>query len=71
MELEIKTYWDEYQAKAAKYDLRIDKEWSPFLGLTWETMTEDQRLQACAIAERQGHQQSRLLESYKRVVHAC
>lgn len=71
MELDIATYWDEYKAKSAKYDFRIDQEWSAFDGLSWETMTDDQRQQACVIAERQGHQQRRLIDSYERNTRGC
>ena len=71
MELDITTYWDEYKAKSAKYDLRIDQEWSVFDGLSWETMTDDKRQQACVIAERQGHQQRRLIDSYERNTRGC
>ena len=71
MELDITTYWDEYKAKSAKYDLRIDQEWSVFDGLSWETMTDDQRQQACVIAELQGHQQRRLIDSYERNIRGC
>ena len=71
MALEITTYWDEYKARAAKYDLRIDQEWSAFDGLSWETMTDDQRQQACVIAERQGRQQRRLIDSYERNTRGC
>ncbi len=71
MELDITTYWDEYRAKSAKYDLRIDHEWSVFDGLSWETMTDDQRQQARVIAERQGHQQRRLIDSYERNTRGC
>jgi len=62
------TIWDDYIAKMRKYDAQIDREWSQFGGATWAEMTDEQKANACLIAERQGIIQRHMAEAYERTI---
>ena len=62
------TLLEAYRAKKRKYDRQIDKEWAAFDGMSWDTMTDEQKENACLIAERQGKIQKSMFDAYERQI---